>query len=272
LRTTIGLHYNVPPARAEAVLTQAAATVPGVCAEPPPQVYVKEFAASAVTYEIKFWIQDHSQYNRITGDVLSHCWYAARRAGMEIPFPIVTLHRPEPRDAAGEARKIAAAALRAHSVFNFLPAAQIDELVELSPVVLFAAGEYLVEQGAEGNSMFLLVRGRVEVRQKRETGFKVLTHLGPGDCLGEMAVLTGEKRSASVQAQGEVEAVEITHQAFSQLIGKHPEVPSRLSEMLAQRQLANEKNRTQGPFPEKEAQQARDGILRRLKAFFHLGG
>jgi CRP-like cAMP-binding protein len=233
---------------------------------------VKEFAASAVTYEIKFWIQDHSQYNRITGDVLSHCWYAARRAGMEIPFPIVTLHRPEPRDAAGEARKIAATALRAHAVFNFLPAAQIDELVELSPVVLFAAGEYLVEQGAEGNSMFLLVRGRVEVRQKRETGFKVLTHLGPGDCLGEMAMLTGEKRSASVQAQGEVEAVEITHQAFSQLIGKHPEVPSRLSEMLAQRQLANEKNRTQGPFPEKEAQQARDGILRRLKAFFHLGG
>jgi small-conductance mechanosensitive channel len=269
LRAAIGLHYNVPPARAQAVLRHAASTVPGVCPEPPPEVYVKEFAASSVNYEIKFWVDDHRLMNRVTSEVLSHCWYAVRRAGMEIPFPTITLHQPGPRDPAAEARAAAAAALRAHSIFSFLSIAQVDDLVQHSSVVLFAPAEPLVEQGNHGASMFLLVQGLVEVRVTRQGATKVITQLGPGDCLGEMSVLTGERRSATVIALAEVEAVEITHAAFSAFVRHNPEVLNRLGELLAQRQQANvqpTEGETGAPVVE-----SRESIIRHLRAFFELG-
>ncbi|HTB64561.1 MAG TPA: mechanosensitive ion channel family protein [Opitutales bacterium] len=269
LRAAIGLHYNVPPARAQAVLRHAASTVPGVLVEPPVDVYVKEFAASSVNYEIKFWIDDHQTMNRTTSEVMSHCWYAVRRAGMEIPFPTITLHQPGPRDPAAEARAAAAAALRAHSIFSFLSVAQVDDLVQHSAVVLFAPAEPLVEQGDEGSSMFLIVQGYVDVRVTREGATKIVTQLGPGDCLGEMSALTGEKRSATVVALVEVEAVEITHAAFSAFVRHNPEVLNRLGELLAQRQQANVQ--TASGAAATVAPEARESVVRRLRAFFELG-
>ncbi len=271
LRVTIGLHYEVPPARVQTALKQAAATVPGVCAEPAPQVAVLEFAASAITYEVKFWVEDHGLRTRIMSEVRSHCWYAARRAGMEIPYPIVTLHRPAARDAAGAARATAGAALRGHAIFSFLPAAQVEELLRYSKVALYAEGERLVEQGAEGGSMFLLARGRVEVRVTREGATSVVSELATGDCLEEISALTGERRTATVVAREEVEAVEITKAAFSELIHQHPEVLNRLGELLAQRQLENEKRGTLSPNPTEQAEQTRAGMLQRLRSFFELG-
>jgi small-conductance mechanosensitive channel/CRP-like cAMP-binding protein len=271
LRVTIGLHYDVPPAQAQAVLREAAATVPGVCAEPVPHVALLEFAASSITYEVKFWVEDHGKRTVLMSEVRSHCWYAARRAGMEIPYPIVTLHRQVVRDTAAAARTAAAAALQEHTIFSFLPTPQVDELLRFGRVVLFAADERLVEQGAEGGSMFLLTRGRVEVRVTRDGVTNVVTKLGPGDCLGEMSVLTGEKRSATVVALEEVEAVEIAKAAFAELIHHHPEVLSRLGDLLTQRQLANEQRNTNSPHPTAQAEQTRAGVLRRLQSFFQLG-
>lgn len=269
LRITIGLHYSVPPARAQAILRAAAASVPGVCAQPGPQANVHNFADSSVVYEVKFWVMEHGQKTRIMSDVRSHCWYAVRRAGMEIPFPTITLNRPVVRDAAGEARALAAAALRGNAIFSFLTEVQVNELVQHSPVVLFAQAEPLIEQGAEGNSMFLLVRGRVEVRVTRDGATKVVSQLGPGDCLGEISMLTGEKRTATVAASDEVEAVEITHHAFSVFIQHNPEVLNRLGELLSKRQQANTQVTPGGaPVPVVES---RDSIVRKLRAFFELG-
>jgi small-conductance mechanosensitive channel/CRP-like cAMP-binding protein len=270
LRTTIGLHYNVPPARAQAVLRQAAGTVPGVCPEPPPQVQVNQFADSAVVYEVKFWIDDHAIKSRIMSEVRSHCWYAVRRAGMEIPFPTITLNQPGPRDMAAEARAAASAALRSHSIFSFLSVEQVENLVRHSTVALFASGERLVEQGAEGTSMFLIVQGPVEVRVKHEGSEKAVTRLGPGDCLGEMSMLSGEKRSATVVALAEVEAVEITHAAFSAFVHQNPDVLNRLGDLLLKRQQQNIENaatRAEAPG----VVETRDSVMRQLRSFFELG-
>jgi len=270
LRATIGLHYNVPPARAQAVLSQAASTVPGVCPEPPPQVQVSQFADSAVVYEVKFWIEDHARKSRIMSEVRSHCWYAVRRAGMEIPFPTITLNQPGPRDIAAEARAAASAALHSHSIFSFLSAEQVENLVRHSTVSLFAPAERLVEQGAAGTSMFLIVQGGVEVRVKNDGVEKVVTRLGAGDCLGEMSVLTGEKRSATIVAEAEVEAVEITHAAFSAFVHQNPEVLNRLGDLLVKRQQENIQHaaKSSSGLPVVET---RDSVMRRLRSFFELG-
>lgn len=209
VRATIGLHYSAPPARVQQVLKEAALSVTGVCPQPEPVVFVADFADSAIVYEIKVWIDDHAIMGRVLSDVRSHCWYAVNRAGIEIPYPQLTVHRAARADPGARARTAARGALAGHPIFGFLPPGQIDELLGKSAVLAFAPTEQIIEQGAAGESLFLLVGGEVEVRLRRGDGVAPVAKLGPGECFGEMSLLAGEPRNATVVALTEVEAVEI---------------------------------------------------------------
>jgi CRP-like cAMP-binding protein len=118
--------------------------------------------------------------------------------------------------------------------------------------------------------MFLLVTGTAEVRIARDGQSTVVATLGPGACLGEMSVLTGDPRAATVVAMEEVEAVEIGKQPFTTLVRDNPDVVARLTELLARRQLANEKLAAGAGHAERTAE-ARASVLRKLRAFFQLG-
>jgi small-conductance mechanosensitive channel/CRP-like cAMP-binding protein len=270
VRALIGLHYDIPPAQVQRVLKEAAASVDGICPDSPPVVYVKDFADSAIVYEIKVWIDDHSIMARVLSEVRSHCWYAVRRAGMEIPYPQLTIHRSRPGVDASAARAEAAATLRAHPIFGFLSVGQVEALVRKSPVLLFARDERIIEQGAAGESMFLIVRGNVDVQIVHNQTTSVVAALGPGDCIGEMSVLTGDARTATVVARSEVEAVEICRASFASLVRENPDVVTRLTELLTQRQLANEKVAVGTETSAKQAA-TRATIMHKLRSFFQLG-
>lgn len=269
VRAQIGLHYDIPPARVQQVLKEAAASVPGVCSTPEPVVFVKDFADSAIVYEIKVWIDDHGLMARVLSEVRSHCWYAVRRAGMEIPYPQLVLHRPATGDGGAAARAIATAALGNHPIFGFLGHEQLDALVRESPSRLYAAHEPVLRQGEAGGSMFLIVRGQVDVRIARDGQSTTVATLGPGDCLGEMSLLTGDPRTATVVAKAEVEAVEIGKETFGSLIRANPDVVGRLGELLAQRQLANEKLASAADTAAR-IEQVRGSMLQKIRGFFQL--
>jgi CRP-like cAMP-binding protein len=234
-------------------------------------IYVKDLGDSAIVYEIKVWIDDHGLMSRVLSQVRANAWYAARRAGMEIPYPQLTIHRGRPADDNAAARSAAAAALRAHAIFGALGCDAIDRLVQSSPVHLFAATEHIIEQGAAGDSMFLLVRGGVEVRITRDGKTTVVAQLGAGDCFGEMSLLTGDPRGATVVATAESEAVEIQKEAFAAYVRAQPEVLGRLSELLAKRQLANEKHLAQSEIAAR-VEETRGALLKKFRSFFQLGG
>lgn len=269
VKTSIGLHYDIPPARAIEVLRQAGATVPNTCRDLPPRVELMELADSSIVYEVEVSIDDHGKSRQVLSDLRVHLWYAVRRAGMEIPYPQLTLHRTRPIDTSADARAAAARALAAHPVFGFLTPEQVEPLVVRSPVVLFAPAEHLTDQGRPGGSMFLIVEGAVDVVIERDGARTVVATLGPGDCLGEMSVLTGAARTATTQARGEVEAIEISKQAFADLLQENPEIVGRLGDLLAQRQLANEKLATTAITPARIAE-VRSGLLTKMRGFFEL--
>jgi len=270
IRATYPLHDEVPPARALSVLQAAAASVDGVSASPAAAVYVKEFGPDAIVYEIKVWIEDHAIASRVLSDVRSHCWYAVHRAGLDAPFPTVSLRRAAADRTADRARIVAADALSRHPIFGFLDADRIEALVAESPVARFSPGEFVVEQDAPGESMFLVVRGRVDVRMRRAGRVDRLATLGAGDCFGEMSVLTGEPRVATVVALEELEVVEITKAAVGNLVAARPDVIDRLSELLARRQLENQQSAPAGAAAAQAADSSA-GMLRRLRGFFQLG-
>src|SRR5581483_5703006 len=91
MRIRLGIDYNVPPNRVKEVLVHATATAPGVMASPAPKAFLVGFGDSAVTYEIKYYLENHRKFNETSDNIHTNVWYALSRAGIRIPFPIRTL-------------------------------------------------------------------------------------------------------------------------------------------------------------------------------------
>jgi CRP-like cAMP-binding protein len=160
--------------------------------------------------------------------------------------------------------------LRRHAIFGALGEEATARLTQVSPLRLFAPSEHVITQGDRGASMFLLVAGDVEVRIARNAQSTVVARLHGGDCIGEMSLLTGDPRNATVVALTEVEAMEIEKEAFGDHVREHPEVLAQLSELLARRQLANEQQLAQGEVAAR-VEQTRVTLLKRFRGFFQLG-
>jgi small-conductance mechanosensitive channel/CRP-like cAMP-binding protein len=270
LHAFVRVPLDVPPARVQALLRDSTASVPGVSTFPAPEIRLDEFLDSGIRYDVKFWIEDHRIAQRALSDVRIHAWYAIRRAGMDIPVPILSVRRARTKEVPGAARLVTRQALREHEILSFLGDAEIDRLVEESFVVTFAPFEHVIDQGTSGDSMFLIVRGRVEVRVAHADRTDVVARFGPGESFGEMSLLTGEPRSATIVALEELEAVEVTRDTLTPIIHANPEVLHKLSELLTERQAANEQHAAHVvPAHEKRARQA--SMLDRLQRFFFLG-
>jgi small-conductance mechanosensitive channel/CRP-like cAMP-binding protein len=266
----ISLHYDAPPRRVQQVLAEAVVLVPHVLADPKPVVFLKSYLDSGILYEIRVWIKDHRFANEVLSQVRVVAWYAARRANLEIPYPQLTLHRPRPQPDGQEMEDEAAQILGKHPIFGFLEPGQIGKLVKQSPVQLFTNNEALTRQGGTGESMFLLLRGECDVKIRADQTDSTVASLHAGDCLGEMSLLSGDPRNATVVAVGEVVALEISRVRFKTLVHEHPAILEKLSELLARRQLANEQFASTGAASTQRSKTSAS-ILRGLRDFFYLG-
>src|SRR5881296_432152 len=91
MRIRVGVEYKNPPSRVKDALFRAASTAEGVLAEPKTKIFLVDFAESAVIYEIKYYMGNHSRINEIHDAVRTNIWYELKRQGITIPFPIRTL-------------------------------------------------------------------------------------------------------------------------------------------------------------------------------------
>src|SRR5260370_180384 len=274
MRIRIGVDYNVPPNRVKDALARAASTANGVLTNPPVKVFLVDFADHAVTYEIKFYMGNRARINEINDAVRTNVWYELKRQRITIPFPIQTLHveRRTPKlldEDHAEARVI----LRGEPLFSCLSEAQLDELVKQSRLNHFGRGEHVIEEGAEGDSMFVLLRGGAQVSVSKNGSAIPVATLRAGDWFGEMSLLTGERRSATVRAEGDCYVMEISKSIMAAILRESPDCLTQLSEILAKRKIETEgvikeiKPSADQTTREKEY---RATFLRRLTTFFEL--
>src|SRR5438876_7247706 len=241
MRVRVGVDYNVPPNRVKDALARAASSANGVLANPSVKVFLVDFADHAVTYEIKFYMGNHARINETNDAIRTNVWYELKRQRIRIPFPIRTLHlerhAPKPVE---EGHEEARAILRGEPLLQCLSDDQIDSLVKQSDLNHFGRGERVIEEGAEGDSMFILLRGAAQVSISKNGSTIPVATLSSGDCFGEMSLLTGEKRSATVRADGDCYVMEISKETMAEVIRDSPECLKQLSELLAKRKMETE--------------------------------
>jgi NTE family protein len=122
--------------------------------------------------------------------------------------------------------------LRGVPIFAALPDAARAELALGAPRRHLSAGEWLFRQGEPATSLFAVLSGRLEVVAEDESG-AVLREIGRGAAVGELALLTGHPRSASVRARRDSELLEVEASRFDTLLQRDPAPPLALARALA---------------------------------------
>ncbi len=241
VRLRFGLDYDTPPALAKEVLLKAARNAQGVLETPAPVVFTQEFSDSAVTYELRFWMRQARLYNAACDEIRTALWYEMGRRGMRVPFPTRSLEVRQHNIpyAFVSARENSARILRGGTALSCLTEQEAEVLAGKCRFQIFGPKEAIITRGEEGASMFLIIDGRVEVIGKSAEGPRVvLAKLGVGDCFGEMSLLTGEPRNATVRAAGDVMTMEIRKEDLLPLIAGSPELADRLAELIGARRIS----------------------------------
>ncbi len=117
---------------------------------------------------------------------------------------------------------------------DVLEPSELDILVDLSQPERFERSHVLIREDDIGHSMFVIVSGTVDVTVAGEE--EPIATLKEGDIVGEMSLLTGARRSATVTATTPVEAIEISKEALAVVLGRSPDLVERFARMLARRQ------------------------------------
>jgi CRP-like cAMP-binding protein len=114
---------------------------------------------------------------------------------------------------------------------------QLDHLAAQCQVAFFPAGAALMAEGDFGDAMFAIVAGEATVSLHDERGEEHgVAAVKAGDIVGEMSLLTGMRRRATVVARTEVAALEITKVALEEMFARAPDLIDRFGEVLARRQ------------------------------------
>src|SRR5580765_1884750 len=156
-------------------------------------------------------------------------------------------------------------------LFSELPRETCERLAAAARRQIFDDGEVLVSEGETGDSLFVLERGRVQVTKSGTTvgtSYVVLARLKPGDFFGEMSLLTGAPRSATIAAEGNCDVLVLDRAALGPLLAADPSMAEILSQSLAARLAATEA-KLEDRRGRKDDEPAVN-LLHRIRAFFSL--
>jgi CRP-like cAMP-binding protein len=261
----ISVSYEAPPNRVKQVVAETLAEVPLILASPTYRTRTWAYEDLSIKYRIRFYVADYARANRVRDEVLTRLWYRLRRAEIEIPSTPRTMHVAGPTEPVGFPLAARLSLLAAVDLFRVLRTEEREHLADAMVPRLFGAGERIIEEGAAGQTFYVVASGTVAVTTKR--GVEV-TRLARGQYFGEMSLLTGEPRSATVVAVEDSVLFELDRPGFAELFEMHPGLATQLSTILAERRLQLEAvaNANLPPSDHPEANR----ILARLRQIFGL--
>lgn len=270
------LDFSIAPERARRVLQAGASAVldeEGFVGDPAPDVRLHGTNERGVDYEVRFWClpwRPHSPAiyrDRVYTSVLEHLAHA----GLTLAYPKEDVYyarmpvRHLDTGSTADRRHL----LGRVELFAQLEEVELDVLARSMVLRSFGAGDTLIQAGDAGASMFILAEGLLYVLVEIEGQERRVAQLVPGQFFGEMSVLTGEPRTATVRAATEVVAYEITRENVHDLFERRPEIADSISRVVAERRRRTAgASQDGGDEEETAAEGAAQQILGRIRSFF----
>lgn len=252
--------------------------IPNIAAEPPPNCVCMDFKESYGSYAVRYWLTDMTLDDPTNSIVRTRVYYALRRAGIPLSIPAHSIFMTED-DASRRERKDVeeteerVQALGRVELFNSLTEEERNSLAARLRYAPFARGEAMTRQGADAHWLYLITKGEAEVRVSASGNLNEhVATLHQGDVFGEMGMMTGEPRSATVVAITNVECYRLDKDAFHDILKQRPEIADDISTLLANRRVELEAAR-EGLNEEAKRLRMRyhqNDLLRRIKNFFTL--
>ena len=244
VRRSIRVHaaYEFSPAHVRETLLKALVEAPGVRADMPASVIIDEFDPDGASYRLRYFADMDEHIHTKDSIVRERIWYAFRRAGIDIPYAQRDVHlytREVDDKATVRATHVARRLedLRRVDIFDALNDDMLQELAEKVSTRRYAAGERILKQGEDGDQLFIVEHGEVAVVLEPDRAPPVeLARLGKGKFFGEMSLMTGAHRTASVRATRECAVLVVGKNEFQETLHRAPELAEKISAILAARQ------------------------------------
>jgi small-conductance mechanosensitive channel/CRP-like cAMP-binding protein len=265
---------------AEAVIKEICdGPIEGVAATPAPNCILLSFQDSYARYSVRYWLSNLAADDATDSIIRTRIYYALRRAGMKLSIPaqavfLTQQSKERAADKAGQALRKRTEALGRIEFFDQLPEADRTRLAAGLRDAPFTRGEVMTRQGDEAHWLYLIVDGEALVTVKGEGGLeRPVARLGRGNLFGEMGLMTGAPRTATVVAITDVECYRLDKEVFKAVLKDRPELAERAAEILARRTLGLEAARHEldEEAKRRHLESATTDFLGRIRGFFGLG-
>lgn len=258
------IEFDAPVDRVRRLLLAAVQGSSRTLLTPAPVIQIEGFYDHGLRYNVMFWVSDYDAMAPTRTQVIANIHRHLRLGGVALYHARqdLTVARAPTAALDLDARRVAV--LRHVALFRALSDEDLEQLAEEMTVRHEPPGSVVVSAGDSGNSLFVVVEGLLEVR----SGDDVLAILGPGEVFGEMSLLTGAPRSATVVAANEAILFEIFDQQLRPILHSRPDLAGALGAIVDQRRRANRKRID----PDQETTSAAGGepLLVRIRSFFGL--
>jgi len=280
------VHFNIdfryPPTDVIRVVETALRNAPieRVASDPAPQCIFVDMHESYARYAVRYWLTDFAADDLTDSTIRVRLTFALKRAGIPLSMPaqaiFVTEESHERKAEKSEAdltrRREALARV---DIFRDLSHGDRERLAASLHYVPFTASEAITRQGAEAHWLYLLVGGEVSVRVRSASGDeREVSRLSAGSFFGEMSLLTGARRTATVVALGDVECYRLDKAAFEQVVRDRPEIAESVADLLARRrmEITAVRENLDRTIDAHELAVAKGDLLHRIRDFFGLAG
>ncbi len=218
------------------------AAIANVADEPRPNCVLMDLGESTAKYAVRYWLTDAAVDDPTDGLVRTRIYFALKRKGIPLALPAHALFitednnkRRERKQQQEHARRVEA--LQKVDVFAPLDDAERESIADALVYAPFTKGEVITRQDAEAHWLYLVVKGEVSVRVAVDGSEKEVARMGAGEVFGEMSLLTGEPRAASVYAASDVECWRLDRESFRTAIQERPDVAAPIAALLAERRV-----------------------------------
>jgi small-conductance mechanosensitive channel/CRP-like cAMP-binding protein len=267
------VHLRHAPNLVQKVVTEALQGTPNVSTKKPADCITWRYHESWLEYAVRYRLVDYLPDDPTDSEVRKRIWYALHRNHIEMPYPGFNLFltQLDAERAANKSEKDMQRRLHAiDGVSFFAPLAPPEREQAADGLVhrVYGAGEVLIRAGAEAHDLYILASGDAAVKIGVNGLEKELAALKGGDFFGEMSLMTGAPRSATVVAKSDVDCYVLNKAIFKQLLEKNPSLLGQVGKLFSEREVNLKMERDGLSAAAARQHVEKQDLVARIKDFF----